>query len=267
MTVWLDGDWLGDGAAVIAAGDRGLLLGDGLFETLRFSGGRLLRQAAHEQRLRASCAALDLACPLDRIALSAIVGEMAARAGLRQAAIRLTLTAGSGQRGLARPAMVQPSCLITAAPLPEIPAALSLATVSGRRSTGSIAARHKTLSYIDNVMARREAGRAGADMALILDTDGCLSGTDCANLFWIRDGRLFTPSLACGVLAGTVRAALIAGLTVEQDGFAVSALDEASCVFVTNALMGAVVVSELDGRPLGLGQGVPDEIKALLNGS
>ncbi|WP_417490959.1 aminotransferase class IV [Maricaulis sp.] len=265
MTVWLDGEWLGDGAAVCPADDRGLLLGDGLFETLRFSGGRLLRQAAHEQRLRASCAALELACPLDRIALSAIVGEMAARAGLRQAAIRLTLTAGSGQRGLARPAMGQPSCLITAAPLPEAPASISLANVSLRRSTGSVAARHKTLSYIDNAMARREAVRAGAGMALLLDTDGHLSGTDCANLFWVRGGRLFTPALECAVLPGTVRAAILAGMDVEQGRFTPDALADAQSVFVTNALMGAVAVTAIDGAPAGRAQPVPDAVLALLD--
>jgi len=265
MTVWLDGEWLGEGAAVCAAGDRGLLLGDGLFETLRFSGGRLLRQAAHEQRLRASCAALDLACPLDRIALAAIVGEMAARAGLRQAAIRLTLTAGSGQRGLARPATARPSCLITAAPLPDVPATLSLATSSVRRSPDSVAARHKTLSYIDNAMARREAVNAGAGMALLLDTDGYLSGTDCANLFWLREGRLFTPSLECAVLPGTVRATILAGMDVEQGRFTPEALVDAESVFVTNALMGAVAVTAIDAAPAGRAQSVPEAVLAVLD--
>lgn len=266
MTVWLNGDWADDGAAVCVADDRGLLLGDGLFETMRFGGGALVRLAAHEQRLRSSCEALGLACPLDPIALDLIVAELVNRAGLRDAAIRLSLTAGSGPRGLARSGSAQASCLITAAPLMPAPASLTLATTSLRRSGNSFAARHKTLSYIDNVMARREAQRADAGMALVLDTDEHLSGADCANLFWIREGRIFTPSLECGVLAGTARAALIAGLKVEQGGFAASALDDASCVFVTNALVGAVAVSELDGRRLGQGQGVPDEIKALLNG-
>ena len=265
MTVWLNGDWVEDGAAVCLADDRGLLLGDGLFETMRYAGGELVRLAAHEQRLRTSCAALGLACPLDQIALRSIVAELVGRAGLHDAAIRLSLTAGSGPRGLARSGSTQASCLITAAPLMPAPASLTLATTSLRRSGSSFAARHKTLSYIDNVMARREAQRAGAGMALVLDTGDHLSGADCANLFWIREGRLFTPSLECGVLAGTARAVLIAGLKVEQGDFAVSELDDVSCVFVTNALIGAVAVSELDGRPLGSGQGVPDEVTALLN--
>lgn len=265
MTVWLNGEWVEDGAAGCAADDRGLLLGDGLFETLRYCGGRVRRVEAHERRLRASCAALDLACPLDRIELAPIIEQLVHRAGLQDAAIRLTLTAGSGERGLARSASAAPSCLITAAPLAAPPATLSLGTSSMRRSGSSLAARHKTLSYIDNVMARREARRAGADMALLLDSGGHLSGADCANLFWVSKGRLFTPALDCAVLPGTARAAILAGLEVEQDRFGPDSLAAADCVFVTNALIGAVVIASVDGKSVGAGQAVPDAVSALLD--
>mgnify|MGYP000305706503 FL=1 len=67
MTSWLNGEWIKAGEAGIGTTDRGLLLGDGLFETLRYSGGRVLRLAAHEQRLRASCEALDLDLSLRHI--------------------------------------------------------------------------------------------------------------------------------------------------------------------------------------------------------
>ncbi|WP_417477923.1 aminotransferase class IV [Maricaulis sp.] len=265
MTVWLNGEWLNDEAAGPGAGDRGFLLGDGLFETLRYSGGRVYRLEAHEQRLRASCQALDLTCPLDSVSLGPVIAELAGRAGLPEAAIRLTLTAGRGERGLARTGAHEPSCLITAAPLGARPASLSLASIGLQRSGSSIAARHKTLSYIDNVMARREARRAGADMALLLDTQGRLSGADCANLFWLRDGRLFTPALECAVLPGTARAAVIAAMDVEQGGFGPDSLAAAECVFVTNALMGAVAVSRIDGRPAGVGQALPAAVKAVLD--
>ncbi|WP_417485180.1 aminotransferase class IV [Maricaulis salignorans] len=265
MTIWLNGEWLEGDLAGLDVADRGLLLGDGLFETLRYSGGRVRRLDAHEQRLRTSCRALDLTCPLDRISLGPLIAELVARAGLTDAAIRLTLTAGCGERGLARTGADEPSCLITAAPLAPSPAALSLASTGVQRAGHSFAARHKTLSYIDNVMARREARRAGADMALLLDTQGRLSGADCANLFWHRDGRLFTAALACAVLPGTARAAIIAALDVEQGEFGPDSLDAADCVFVTNALMGAVAVSRIDGKPAGAGQAVPEAVRAVLD--
>ena len=264
MIVWLNGEWVEDGAAVCAAGDRGLLLGDGLFETLRVSGGEPVRLAAHERRLRASCEALGLACPLDGIALGSVIAELVSRAGLQEAAIRLTLTAGAGERGLDRSGAAVSSCLIAAAPRAEPAPSLSLATSSLRRAGSSIAAQHKTLSYIDNVMARREARLAGAGMALALDTEGRLSGADCANLFWIRDGVLFTPSLECAVLPGTARATLIDALDVEQGRFAPVSLAGADSVFVTNALLGAVAVTRIDGEPVGPAP-VPDTVRALLD--
>ncbi len=262
MTVWLNGDWCDDDAAGTAPSDRGLMLGDGLFETLRFSGGRVSRLVAHEQRLRASCTALGLDCPLDQIALAPVIEELAGRNSLADAAIRLTLTAGSGERGLARSAASRPSCLITAAPLAIPPASITLAMSTLRRSGSSIAARHKTLSYVDNVMARRAARAAGADMALLLDNEGHLSGADCANLFWQRDGRLFTPALDCAVLPGTARAALIAGLEVEQGSHGPDSLAGAGAVFITNALMGAVAVTRIDG--VEIDGAVPDAVHALL---
>ena len=265
MTLWLNGDWIEEREAGIGTADRGLLLGDGLFETLRYSDGRVLRLTAHAQRLRASCEALDLDYPLDRIALGPVIDELIDRVGLKHAAIRLTLSAGSGSRGLARSQSAEPSCLITAAPLAPPPAALTLATGSVRRSGGSFAARHKTLSYIDNVMARREAVQAGADMALLLDTANQLSGADCANLFWTRDGRLFTPALECAVLPGTARGALIAALPVEQGRFGPDQLAAADGVFITNALMGAVAINRIDGQSAGAGHAVPDAVRALLD--
>tara|TARA_R110000868_G_scaffold53744_9_gene168688 strand:- start:8169 stop:8960 length:792 start_codon:yes stop_codon:yes gene_type:complete len=250
MTAWLDGDWLEADAAGPSIRDRGFLLGDGLFETLCHKHGRLHRAEAHLARLRVSCLSLGLACPLEDHDWQGIIGELMARQGLASAAIRITVTAGTGERGLARAASPSASCLITVAALAAPPASLTLATSDIRRAASSFAARHKTLSYIDNVMARRQAQAAGADMALLLDTDGHLSGADCANVFWMSGGAYFTPSLDCAVLPGTVRAALLDGLGVTEGRFSPDRLFTADQVFLTNALMGAVPVVSLDGEAL-----------------
>ncbi len=91
MTSWLNGEWIKAGEAGIGTTDRGLLLGDGLFETLRLCGGELVRAAAHERRLRASCEALGLACPLDGISLTEVAAERAAHAeALDEEIVRMT---------------------------------------------------------------------------------------------------------------------------------------------------------------------------------
>lgn len=238
----------------IPADDRGFTLGDGLFETVLARQGELVRLEAHLDRLTGGCAALGLPAP-DRTAAERLMRQALEGASLggQRAAVRLTLTAGSGGRGLERPAQPKPRLVATAAaaPRPEAPARLITATV--RRNDQSPASRLKTLSYLDNVLARAEARAAAADEALMLNTRGELACAAAANLFWIAEGRLFTPALACGVLAGVARAQALAcaaqlGVETCEARAAPEALATAEAVFLTNALIGARPVAQLDGR-------------------
>lgn len=243
MTVWRDGKFMAAGDIGHSLDDRGLLLGDGLFETLRVSNGRPVRFERHLARLSASAAELDLTLPDDGMGLERAAGELAQRLGLADAAVRISLTAGSGPRGLARPDPAGASLFMTAAPLAAPPASIRLHESAIRRSPSSFACRHKTLSYVDNVMARREALEAGADMALLLDSDGFLSGCDCANVFWITDFGICTPDLESGVLPGTARAHVLDRLDVVECRAGPDVLETAGLVFVTNALSGAIRVA------------------------
>jgi branched-chain amino acid aminotransferase/4-amino-4-deoxychorismate lyase len=263
--VWRDGNWVTAAEARWPAADRGALLGDGLFETLRCRKGEVVRLERHAARLMAGCKALGLACPIDAGRLGALSAELCERNGLVDAALRLTLTAGIGPRGLDRDADAEPSLLLTAAPRTPPPASIALATSRIRRSPSSLAAAHKTLGYTDNLAARREARQAGAGMALLLDTSGYLSGADCANLFWMRSGTVFTPAPECGVLPGTARAEILEARSVETGAFGMDALRGAECVFVTNALLGAVPVSAVDGKAMATGSGIPRSISELLD--
>jgi branched-chain amino acid aminotransferase/4-amino-4-deoxychorismate lyase len=239
---------------VIPSDDRGFTLGDGLFETVLAEAGVLAGPEAHLDRLAAGCAVIGLPSP-DRDEALRLMRQALAESGLgeRRAAVRLTLTAGSGGRGLDRPAPVSLRLAASAAPAPrpEVPARIVTARV--RRNDQSPAARLKTLSYLDNVLARAEARAAGADEALMLNTRGALACAAAANLFWIAEGRLFTPELACGVLAGTMRARVIGlaaglGVTAAEVAAGPEALAAAEAVFLTNALIGVRAVAELDGR-------------------
>jgi len=229
---------------MIPQNDRGLLLGDGLFETLLATDGVLPRLAAHLDRMAAGCAVLDL--PFDRAEAERRV--LAATPGEGRFAVRLTLTAGSGGRGLDRPEVALPRLFAKAAPSARVatPATAMIATT--RRNEGSPASRLKTLSYLDNVLARAEASAAGADEAVMLNNRGELACAGAANLFWIADGRLFTPRLDCGVLAGITRARLMALETVEEVAVGPEALDGAETVFLTNSLIGVRAVSRLGER-------------------
>lgn len=234
--------------------DRGFTLGDGLFETVLADRGELVRLGAHLDRLTAGCAVLGLPPP-DRAEAERLMRRALAAAALGEAraAVRLTLSAGAGGRGLDRPADLHPRLVATAAAAPRPEAPARLVTAAARRNDQSPAARLKTLSYLDNVLARAEARAAGADEALMLNTHGELACAAAANLFWIVGGRLFTPALACGVLAGTVRAQVLAraaalGVEACEVRAGPEALAAAEAVFLTNALIGLRPVAQVDGR-------------------
>ena len=230
--------------------DRGLLLGDGLFETVLALDGKLVGLAAHLDRMAAGCAAMGLP-PLDRPQAERLMGEVLAAVAAPRAAVRLTLTAGSGGRGLDRPETPEPRLFASASasPLPSGPA--RLITSSVRRNEGSPAARLKTLAYLDSVLARREARQQGGDEALMLNSREEAACAAAANVFWVRQGRLFTPALECGVLAGTMRARVLAaagrlGLEVAEIHALGETLRGAEAIFLTNSLIGVRAVSSLD---------------------
>ncbi|HEY7901124.1 MAG TPA: aminotransferase class IV [Caulobacteraceae bacterium] len=233
--------------------DRGALLGDGLFETLLWEGGRLVDFSAHARRLILGCAALGLAAPSEAQMRSAAL-EVARTVAVDRAAVRLTWSALGG-RGLERPEPCPGRLVGSASPAPEGRAPARLATAAIRRNASSPAARLKTLSYLDNVLARRQARQGGADEALMLNAEGEICGGAAANLFWFEGATLVTPALACGVLAGTVRARVLAqaaelGLHAREAHAPASALTAATGLFLTNSLIGVRPVANLDGRPV-----------------
>ena len=241
---------------MIPADDRGLTLGDGLFETVLALGGRLVDWSAHLQRMAAGCEVLGLPAP-DVDGAETLAQAALASAGLdaARAAVRLTLTAGSGGRGLDRPQRPAPRMFATAAPAPAPSGPARLATVTVRRNAGSPVSRIKSLAYLDNVLARVEAQAAGADEAVMLNTRGELACAAAANLFWIRDGKLETPALDCGVLAGVMRARVLAaaaglGAPAAEVRAPHSVLQQAQSVFLTNSLIGVRPVSSWNGRSL-----------------
>ena len=232
--------------------DRGLTLGDGLFETLLWDGAALEFWPEHFQRLSRGCAVLGLPAPGEAEALDQALAA-AKTLGEDRGAVRLTLTAGSGGRGLDRPDRPTLRLLATAAPAPFIQTPITLATSTIRRNDASPTSRLKTLNYLDNILARREAQAQGADEALLLNTRGEVACAAVANIVWRKDGLLFTPALDCGALDGVIRGRLIKSRTVREVRTGLETVFGADAVYLTNSLVGVRPVSRLDGRDLPLG--------------
>lgn len=251
--VWRDGALAALGEAGVAADDRGLTLGEGLFETLRWTPQEGVRRLArHHARLAAGARALGLPAPPEPKALADAAQALVAASGLAgaPAALRLTLTGGPGPRGLAPPPQRAPALLMTAAPLAPAPGSAALATVGIRRDPSRPSVRWKTLSYLDQVAALAQARALGADEAVMLSPFGLLAGAAAANLVAVVAGAAYTPRIEDGALAGVTRGALLdAGLLVEA---AIDApmLADASAVALLNALVGVRPCRALDGRAL-----------------
>ena len=267
--LWVNGKLLPVGQAALDPRDRGFTLGDGLFETMRARGGAVLRIERHLSRLRAGAAVLGLSpLPKDEELADAIVGTLAANE-LAEAAVRLTVSRGVPERrGLLPEPEPRPSVVVHAEPFAGYPDELYArgvrAVISGiPRNERSPLSRIKSLNYLGNVLARREAEARGADDALLLNTAGDLACASAANLFLLLDGTLVTPSVTSGTLPGTVRELLTSelaprvGLEVVERTVRPQELRAAEEAFLTNALMGIVPLIEVDAMPIGTGEPGP----------
>lgn len=245
MMLWLGDRLVEEAQAHISPFDRGFTLGDGLFETLRLRGGAVLRPEAHLARLAAGATVLGL--PVPGLDLGAALAATAQANGLSEGVLRLTLTRGSGPRGVLPPAAPVPTLVITAAPAgPALPPARLVIARTTRRNELSPLAQVKSLNYLDGILARQEAARRGADDAVLLNTKERVAETTIANLFAVIDGALVTPPLADGVLPGVMRAAVMAE-GAEERPLGAFDLERADEMFLTSAL-GIRSVGAIEGR-------------------
>lgn len=246
--LWFDGALHEGSRHGFDLADRGLTLGDGLFDTALCLGGRLAFHESHLARLAAS--ADDLGFSIDREAVGEAMRRVAAAIG--DGALRTTITRGSGPRGLAPPEPARPVWWIAAAPRRAgsgfAPVSLHPSTI--RRNETSPAARIKTLGYLDAILAAREARARGFDEALFLNTKGHLACAGTGNLFAILDGRLVTPPLSDGVLPGIVRAQVLGlaqslGIGTTERSLALEEVLVAEAVLMTNSLRGLSPVTAI----------------------
>jgi len=251
-TIWIDGA-LCDAAGAIAAVDRGFVLGDGVFETLLVDRGRPAFFGPHMARMAAGAGALDLAAPDAGAVRDGLAALYRAHGTPERAALRVTLTRGSGPRGLAPPAEVRPRLLLSLAPsAPPTDAPMKLHLVSIRRNEGSPVSRLKTLSYLDSVLAKAEAAGAGADEAVMLNNQGRVASCAAGNILLLTEEGIATPPAEEGVLLGVVRGAVLAAARREGIAVAERPVDRdeltGAALLVTNSLIG-VRRAGVDGAP------------------
>ncbi|MDP6602702.1 MAG: aminotransferase class IV [Rhodospirillales bacterium] len=263
MNVYLNDRIIGAESARIEPTDRGLLLGDGLFETIAVFGAKLRRLDRHFARLRGGARVIGLPVPTDDEGLARALAETRNANEIVDGLLRLTLTRGPALRGVLPAPGARPTLLITASPRDTASPSPARAVISTatRRNEHSPLSRLKTLNYLDNVIARREAEARGADEAILINTVGRLAETTVANLYVVIVGETLTPPVEDGALPGVVRAELLeSGLAAERS-LNPDAFRHASEAFTTNS-GGIRAIVAVDGRAIGDGR--PGPVQASL---
>lgn len=256
MIVSIDGSMVAPERASVSVLDRGLLYGDGCFEVLRTWDGVARDIEAHLDRLFETARFLELKT-IERPRLTEAIYRTIAAAGPDEQQIRIVLTRGPGPLSARLGELGPGRAIVIVEPLPPQPTALTLAIVDWplpeRAGRG-----HKTLAYLDAVIARELARAAGADEAIRLDAAGrAIEGATC-NLFAVHHGAVSTPPVDRGALPGIVRARVLAicareGIATRVRSLSLRELRGAQEVFVTSSLRGVVPVTRIDGASVGRG--------------
>lgn len=254
---WCNGRWVEDGQLSVSTGDRGLLHGLGLFETILAVDGAPIFLERHLARLQRALERLGWC--VDPGEAVAAMPALLARAGVQQgkAAIRLALSAGSGSlRDTCRgdDAMVW----MKAMPYAAGPESLSVGIAPWRRNEHSPLSGLKCASYAENLLVLDWARRQGLDEAILLNQAGVLCEAATANVFLVRDGILHTPELSSGCLPGITRGLLLEwaptlGLECREGRLTPGDLETCDELLLTSAVRGVVPVSACEGRQLAQG--------------
>jgi branched-chain amino acid aminotransferase len=268
MKIYLDGQFVEAAEAKVSVFDHGLLYGDGIFEGIRLYEGNVFRLDAHLDRLWCSAKSILLTIPISRREMAEAVCESCRRNGLRDGYIRLVVTRGVGDLGLAPWLCPKPSVFIIADKIALYPpeyytSGLSIVTVPTRRvGPAALPPMVKSLNYLNNILAKLEARQAGALEAIMLNDAGFVAECTGDNVFIVCQGRLLTPAAQQGALKGITREAIFAvaqalALPVAEHDLTRYDLWNADECFLTGTGAEVIPVVKLDGREIGDGKPGP----------
>jgi branched-chain amino acid aminotransferase len=247
--------------ATVSVFDHGLLYGDGIFEGLRFYHGRTFMLEAHLERLELSARAIALELPYSRAQITVAIEQLIEQFDSDTGYLRLVVTRGEGSLGIdprkcARPALFIIADELSVMDVDDNCQGIKLYIAQTRRLPAQcLDPQIKSLNYLNNILARIEANRAGMDEALMLNLDGYVSEGSVDNIFIVSDGVLRTPRLGDGLLAGVTRAVIIdlarqAGIPCEETSLTLQDLAQAEECFLTGTGAELVPVKQIGERVL-----------------
>ena len=266
--VWINGELFDKADAKISVFDHGLLYGDGVFEGIRVYSGKVFRLREHIERLYESARHILLEIPLAREAMTQAVLDTVKANAKHDGYIRLVVTRGAGYLGLDPAKTSNSQVIIIVDDISLYPAefyekGLEVITASIiRNHPNALNPRIKSLNYLNNILAKIEAVRAGCHEAIMLNHNGEVAECTGDNIFVVKRGMLRTPHLVAGILEGVTRNAVIelareAKIPVQEMALTRHDVYSADECFLTGTAAEVVPVAKCDGRPIGNGKPGP----------
>jgi branched-chain amino acid aminotransferase len=250
VTVWINGELLLDDDARVSVFDHGLVVGDGVFETIKIAAGVPFAMTRHLKRLRRSALGLGLAEPdLEAIKAGALA-VVAASEPPPLARMRITFTAGKAPLGSERGNDPSTTSIVAMAAQPFPAPSVDVVVVPWPRNERGALSGLKTTSYGENVRALAYANERGGSEAIFGNTVGQLCEGTGTNVFVVKGGRLLTPPLPSGCLAGVTRALVIEWAGAEEEELPLEALAEADEAFLSGTTRDVQPIRNVNGNPL-----------------
>ena len=274
LQIWFDGKLVDKSEAKVSVYDHGLLYGDGVFEGIRVYNGKIFECEWHVDRMYASAKSIRLEIPWDKKAFVKAMEETVAANGFTDCYIRAVATRGVGDLGIDPKKSRKPSLFIIADTIAIYPKSMyenGIATIISsyiRNHPNSCSPRIKSLNYLNNILAKLEANDAGVPEAIMLNHNGNVAEATADNVFIVRGGTVYTPSVTDGILEGVTRGVIIKlcrklGIPCQETQIQRHDLYIADEMFLTGSGAEVMPVTTVDKRQIGNGTVGPTTKKLL----
>jgi branched-chain amino acid aminotransferase len=265
--VYINGEFFDKADAKVSVYDHGLLYGDGVFEGIRVYNGKVFRHKDHIDRLYESARSILLEIPLSPAEMTKAVEDTVKANNKVEGYIRLIVTRGPGNLGL-DPRSCKPNVIVIVDDISLYPKdlyenGLKIVTASLiRNHPNALNPRVKSLNYLNNILAKIEAIRAGCLEALMLNHKGEVAECTGDNVFIVKKGVLKTPPADAGILEGVTRNVVLdlakkLGIPTVEATMTRHDIYAADECFLTGSAAEVIAVTECDERVIGSGRQGP----------
>jgi len=251
--------------AVVTVFDRGLVLGDGLFETLRVREGCPEFLDLHYRRWIKSARRLRLRVPVSEAELRNILSSLCRKSRLNDAVARITLTRGRYFGGLSIDAAIPPTLIVTVMPVSPLPSEVLRrgvkVAISGinKAAASGLDPGIKSTNYLANIFAKAEADKKGCYEAILLGPRGEIAELSTSSFFCILDGVVTTPPIDTGILPGITRQVLLREMRrkkipVRESEIFPRDIPRMTEAFLSSSVRGLIPITRIEGIKIGNGK-------------